>query len=68
MPCRFQAGYGTALVSAALNDAGIVLAAEDVLRDALSTGRLVRVLPGYKAPSRTMWVFRSIVTAHSGPS
>ncbi len=52
--CRFQANDGTALVSAAIDGAGIVLAAGDVLRDALDDGRLVSVLTRYRPPSRPM--------------
>lgn len=57
--CRFQANDGTALVSAAIEGAGIVLAAEDVLRDALASGRLIRVLPEYQPPSRPMHLLYS---------
>ena len=42
----------TALLSAALDGFGIVLIAADLARGALSAGRLVRVLPGFEAPSR----------------
>ncbi len=57
--CRLQANDGTALVTAAVEGAGVVLAAEDVLRDALISGRLVRVLPKYELPSRPMHLLYS---------
>lgn len=51
---RLEANDGVALLSVALAGGGIVLAAEDVLRQAIDDGRLVRVLPGYDPPSRPM--------------
>ncbi len=51
---RLEVNDGVALLSVALADGGIVLAAEDVLQQAIDDGRLVRVLPGYDAPSRPM--------------
>jgi DNA-binding transcriptional LysR family regulator len=57
--CRFQANDGTALVSAAIEGAGVVLAAEDVLRDTLTSGRLVRVLPDYEPPARPLHLLYS---------
>lgn len=58
--CRFQANDGTALVSAAVEGAGVVLAAEDVLQGTLTNGRLVRVLPEYEPPSRPMHLLYSL--------
>lgn len=52
--CRFKANNVAALLSAALEGGGVVLAATDALREHLTTGRLVRVLPKYEAPSRAM--------------
>ena len=49
---RLEANGGTALKTAALAGAGIVIAAEDTLRDAIEDGRLVRILPCYEPPSR----------------
>ena len=51
---RLEANDGVALLSIAVAGGGIVLAAEDVLRQAIVDGRLVRVLPGYDPPSRPM--------------
>ena len=43
-----------ALLSVATAGGGVMLAAEDVLRQAINDGRLVRVLPSYEPPSRPM--------------
>ncbi|WP_426136538.1 LysR family transcriptional regulator [Pseudomonas sp. PWP3-1b2] len=51
---RLQINESRALMSAALDGFGIVLGPEDFLRVALARGELVRVLPDYAAPSRTM--------------
>ncbi|OPA91253.1 LysR family transcriptional regulator [Pseudomonas fluorescens] len=51
---RLQINESRALMSAALDGFGIVLGPEDFLRVALTRGELVRVLPDYAAPSRTM--------------
>ena len=51
---RLEVNDGVALLSVALAGGGIVLAAEDVLRQAIDDSRLVRVLPGYDPPSRPM--------------
>ena len=51
---RLEANDGVALLSIAVAGGGIVLAAEDVLRQAIVDGQLVRVLPGYDPPSRPM--------------
>ena len=52
--CRFKSNEVAALLAMAIEGAGIVLAAEDALREALMSGRLVRVLPNYASPSREM--------------
>ena len=51
---RLEANDGVALRSIAESGAGIVVAAEDVLRHSVNDGRLVRVLAGYDLPSRPM--------------
>jgi DNA-binding transcriptional LysR family regulator len=51
---RLQINESRALMSAALDGFGIVLGPEDFLRAALARGELVRVLPDYDAPSRSM--------------
>jgi len=51
---RLQINESRALMSAALDGFGIVLGPEDFLRTALAKGELVRVLPGFDAPSRPM--------------
>lgn len=51
---RLQINESRALMSAALDGFGIVLGPEDFLRAALAKGELVRVLPGFDAPSRPM--------------
>lgn len=43
-----------ALINAAINGQGIVLAAEETLVDALRRGDLVRVLGNYDGPSRPL--------------
>jgi DNA-binding transcriptional LysR family regulator len=53
---RFLVNHGQALREAALSGFGIILQAEDMLRDDLASGRLVRVLPDYEAPSRPMHI------------
>ncbi|KJH73770.1 LysR family transcriptional regulator [Pseudomonas sp. ES3-33] len=52
--CRFQSNDGAALVSAAIEGAGVVLAPVDLLHDTLISGRLIRVLQKYELPSRPM--------------
>ncbi|WP_424449975.1 LysR substrate-binding domain-containing protein [Paraburkholderia kirstenboschensis] len=47
---RFEANDVKALVAAALDGAGIVLAPEVAVRNDLAAGRLVRLLNGYEAP------------------
>ncbi len=49
---RLEANDGVALMVAALAGAGVVVAAEALLRDAIQDGRLVRILPDYELPSR----------------
>ena len=51
---RLQVNESRALMMAALDGFGIVLGPEDFLRTALAKGELVRVLPGFEAPSRSM--------------
>jgi DNA-binding transcriptional LysR family regulator len=53
---RFQANVGPALRAAALAGFGIILQAEDMVRDDLTAGRLVQVLPGFSAPSHPMHI------------
>ena len=43
-----------ALLSAALDGFGVALIADDLARDALEAGALIRVLAAYEAPSRPM--------------
>ena len=49
---RLEVNGGSALKAAALQGAGVLIAAADTLRDAIEDGRLVRVLPDYEPPSR----------------
>lgn len=51
---RLQINESRALMSAALDGFGIVLGPEDFLRQTLARGELVRVLPDFDAPSRSM--------------
>ena len=51
---RLRLNDAKALFPAAIDGFGIVLVAEDLVRDALASGQLARVLPGYEAPSRPM--------------
>lgn len=51
---RLVVNDSRALIDAALNGGGIILAAEILLRHHLAAGRLVRVLPGYEGLSRPM--------------
>ena len=51
---RLEVNDAVALLSVATAGGGVMLAAEDVLRQAINDGRLVRVLPGYEPPSRPM--------------
>lgn len=50
----FQVNNAMGLMSAALEGYGVVLLAEDLVRDALHSGRLVSLLPDFQAPSRPM--------------
>lgn len=52
--CKFKSNDVTALLSAATQGAGVVVAAEDALSELIASGRLVQVLPGYEPPSRAM--------------
>lgn len=51
---RLQVNDAKALLSAAIDGFGIVLIAEDLARDPLLSGQLVRVLPDYDTPARPM--------------
>ena len=51
---RLRLNDAKGLLSAALDGFGIILVAEDVAREALTAGQLVRVLPDFEAPSRPM--------------
>ena len=51
---RLHLNDAKAHLPAALAGFGIVLIAEDLVREALASGQLVRILPGYEAPSRPM--------------
>lgn len=53
---RFRANDMKALLAAAFDGFGIVLAPETAVHDALADGRLVTVLPGYAVPSRPMHI------------
>ncbi len=46
----------SALLTAALNDGGIILGAEVVMRPYLACGQLLRVLPEYESPSRPLHI------------
>lgn len=49
---RLRLNDAKALAVAAVNGLGIAFIAEDLVREELRSGRLVRVLPGYETPSR----------------
>ena len=51
---RLRANDARALLSAMLDGFGIALVAEDLVRGALASGDLVRVLPEFETPSRPM--------------
>lgn len=51
---RLRLNDAKALLVAALHDTGIVFIAEDLARDGLASGKLVRVLPDYETPARPM--------------
>lgn len=51
---RLRVNDPKALLTAAIDGFGIVLIAEDLARQGLATGQLVRVLPGFATPSRPM--------------
>ncbi len=51
---RLRVSDAKALLAAALDGFGIVLLAEDVVRQALAAGQLVRILPEFQTPSRPM--------------
>jgi DNA-binding transcriptional LysR family regulator len=52
---RILADSGDALLAFALKDAGIVLAPDYLVADALSAGRLIRLLPKYKTPATPVY-------------
>src|SRR6202451_695075 len=52
---RILANSGDALLTFALKDTGIVLAPDYLVADALSAGRLIRLLPEYKTPSTPVY-------------
>ncbi len=56
---RFRVNDGRVLHAAALDGQGILLQAETTVADDLASGRLVRVLPTYEAPSRPMHILFS---------
>ncbi len=51
---RFSVNSGQALRQAALSDLGIILQAEELTRQDLAEGRLVRALPGWEPATRPM--------------
>ena len=51
---RLRVSDAKALLAAALDGFGIVLIAEDVVRQAIAAGQLVRILPEFQTPSRPM--------------
>ncbi|CAD5264257.1 LysR family transcriptional regulator [Bosea sp. 62] len=53
---QFLTNNGQALRQAALSGFGITLQAEDLLREDIANGRLVRILPGYEGPTRPMHI------------
>jgi len=53
---RLQVNDAKALLMAALEGFGIAFIAEDLARDGLRSGRLIKVLPDYETPSRAIHV------------
>lgn len=53
---RLRSNDWKALMHAALEGYGVTLGPEDVLKEEINKGRLVRVLPDYSGPSRPMHV------------
>lgn len=51
---RFRSNDWRALLYAAINGYGVTLGPEDVLREEISVGRLIQVLPNYEGPIRPM--------------
>jgi DNA-binding transcriptional LysR family regulator len=49
---RLQVNDAKALLIAALDGFGVAFIAEDLARDGLRSGRLIKVLPEYETPSR----------------
>ncbi len=56
---RFQVNDGRVLVAAAVAGYGVILQPAFVVEDALKRGDLVRLLPGYVAPSRMLYLLHS---------
>ncbi len=54
--CRHVVNNGQALLTLALAGMGIFLQPASLVRDDLSSGRLVQLLPGYKTPTHPMHV------------
>jgi DNA-binding transcriptional LysR family regulator len=52
MKHRLRVNDAKALLIATLNGFGIAFIAEDLAREGLHSGRLVKVLPDYETPSR----------------
>jgi DNA-binding transcriptional LysR family regulator len=56
---RLRVNDAKALLAAAIDGFGVVFIAEDVVRQGLASGKLVRILPEFETPSRPMHlVFR----------
>ncbi len=51
---RLRVNDAKALLAAALDGFGIAMIAEELARDFLTSGRLVRILPDYEVPTRPM--------------
>lgn len=51
---RMQVNDATAQLNAALNGMGVLLGAEDLVAESLLSGRLIQVLPDYRAPYEPM--------------
>jgi DNA-binding transcriptional LysR family regulator len=53
---RLMADHGEPLLCAALEGLGIMLQPEELVKDCLTDGRLVELLPGYSVPTRPLHV------------
>jgi len=60
---RFQVNDARVLREAALSGHGIILQADIILGEDLSEGRLVRVLPDYETPPRTLHILYAAMRA-----